>query len=855
MREVSILPEPPVQQRDGRWTVVQRKEAWEALGPRVFDEHLDRLRKVVVEVLRERDPKFDLPPDDRFAASVYGKVLSHSPILRKGMSESLALLGSYPQALTSCSTGKAEITAQLAVREILSNADWVFWASLNDLLPLMAEASPAEFLDVVERTLSRNPCPFDDVFAQEGSGPMGGNYMTGLLWALETLAWDAEYLIRVVVVLGELAARDPGGSWANRPANSLSTILLPWLPQTCAPIPKRLVAVKTLLGEVPDIAWNLLLTLLPNSHQMSSGSRKPEWRIMIAQDWSEKVTHSEYWEQVSAYAELAVDMAIQDSSKLAALIGRLDDLSSPAYDHLLAHLNSNAIVSQPQADRLRLWTALVALVSEHRKFADAKWAMKPEDVDTLEKVSERLAPDDPFVRHQYLFGDRDFDLLGESDDYDGQQKALEERRQKAVSEIFKDGGVEAVLKFAQAVKQPWYVGFAFGTAETSDVEEGILPALLETENQSLERFVGGVVLGRFRSRGWRWVDEVDTSLWLPSQKGQFLAYLPFTPETWAHSTLLLGEDESPYWTKTNANPYAAEEGLELAIDPLVKYGRPHAALRCISRLLHKRRPLNCQQATRVLLSTLESKEDTREIEAHDIVDVIKALQRDPNTSPDELFQVEWAFLPLLDRHRGAAPKLLEQRLADDPAFFCQVIRIVYRSKKEEHPAEEPTEQQKNIATNAYRLFETWKTPPGTQKDGTFMGDTLTEWLNTVRFACTESGHLEIALLKVGQVLIHTPPDPDGLWIHRSAAEALNAKDAKSMRDGYHTALFNARGGHWVDPEGRPEQELALKYRTRAEEVEARGYHRLATTLRDLAVTYEHHAERLRSRGLFDELDS
>lgn len=40
---------------------------------------------------------------------------------------------------------------------------------------------------------------------------MGRNYMTGLLWAMETLAWDAEYLTRVIVILGELAARDPGG--------------------------------------------------------------------------------------------------------------------------------------------------------------------------------------------------------------------------------------------------------------------------------------------------------------------------------------------------------------------------------------------------------------------------------------------------------------------------------------------------------------------------------------------------------------------------------------------------------------------------------------------------------------------
>ena len=37
--------------------------------------------------------------------------------------------------------------------------------------------------------------------------------------------------------------------------------------------------------------------------------------------------------------------------------------------------------------------------------------------------------------------------------------------------------------------------------------------------------------------------------------------------------------------------------------------------------------------------------------------------------------------PLLDHHQGAAPKLLENRVASNPEFFCEVIRLIYRSKK------------------------------------------------------------------------------------------------------------------------------------------------------------------------------
>jgi hypothetical protein len=158
-------------------------EGWYALGPRLFDEHLDRMKNTAVSVLCERAPKFELSPEERYAASIHGKALRRSHVLRKGLAESLALVGNHPKALTSCSFGKADATAVLAVREILAQADWVQWASLNDLLPLLAEAAPREFLKAVENTLNSDPCPFDTVFAQESSGVMGSNYMTGLLWA------------------------------------------------------------------------------------------------------------------------------------------------------------------------------------------------------------------------------------------------------------------------------------------------------------------------------------------------------------------------------------------------------------------------------------------------------------------------------------------------------------------------------------------------------------------------------------------------------------------------------------------------------------------------------------------------
>ncbi len=844
MREILLQPESPLSLNNRIWSVTKRLEMWDALGPRLFDEHLDRFKEIAVSAFKERDPMFELPPDKRYAASIYGKILSHSHALRKGLAETLALLGNHPNALPNCSLNKAETTARLAVRELLSEADWVLWASLNNLLPLLAEAAPQEFMDAVEVALRNNPCLFDELFAQEGDGITGGNYMAGLLWALETLAWDEVYLTRVAVIFGELASIDPGGNSSNRPANSLTTIFLPWLPQTIASVGKRLVAVRTLQKELPEIAWKTLLSLLPNKYQVSTGSRKPIWRESIPKRWSKEVTNQEYWEQVSSYADMAVEMAKSNIAKLSELISHLHNLPQPAFEKLLTHLESDEITIISEEERLPLWMKLSKLISKHRKFAGAKWALEPDLIEEVDRVVERLAPQNPMNRHSRLFGERDFELYEDKGNWKEQYKKLEQRRQDALHEIIASHGLEAVTEFAQSVDSPWQVGLSLGSIAEKSADSIILPELLGTKTDKLAQFVSGFVWGRYLRLGWNWVDQVDISGWTPEQIGQFLAYLPFISETWKKSQTLLGQNETAYWKKVSVNPYQTEDDLDPAIDKLLEHGRPNDAIRCIAKMLHDKQPIDNSKAVKVLLAAVSIEESGHAMDVYDIIEIIKALQDDPNTNPDELFQVEWVYLPLLNQYNDASPKLLEQRLSSDPEFFCEIIRTVFRSKNAEIPDEEPTELQKNIAMNAYRLLREWKIPPGCQTDGSFDSDVYNDWLNEVKASCEESGRLEIALSQIGSVLIHTPPDPDGLWIHHSVAEALNSKNTEEMRNGFSLEIFNSRGVYCVDPTGKPEKELAAKYRQQAEEVEAHGYHRLAATLRVLAGSYDWEAERI-----------
>ncbi|MDO9141284.1 MAG: hypothetical protein Q7U38_13290, partial [Methylobacter sp.] len=455
IREILQLPESPVVLKYGEWRSIKRKELWQALGTRFFDDHLDNFKQCAVAVLTERDPKFDLPVNERYAASIYGKELAYSPSIRGGMAEGLALLGCLPEALTHCSQNKPETIAVLAVREIFSAADWVLWGSVNSLLPVLAEAAPKEFLNAVDHALQQSPCPFDELFSQEGDGMTGDNYLTGLLWALENLAWDEQFLIQGSVILSELATHDPGGRSTNRPENSLKTIFLPWLPQTTASVDKRKVALRTLQKEAPEVAWKLMLGLLPNQGQISMGTHKPAWRSFIPDDWEKGVSQQEYWDQVSFCAELAVSMAGHDIGKLNDLVAHLGNLPQPSFDKLLEELASEAVCGKPEDERLALWNKLTEFVSKHKRYSNAEWALNSDLILKIEAVTAKLAPQNQFNLHRRLFSGRDHDLYEERD-------KLEDRRKQAIMDILADDGMEAVIRFAESVDAPYQVGLSLG---------------------------------------------------------------------------------------------------------------------------------------------------------------------------------------------------------------------------------------------------------------------------------------------------------------------------------------------------------------------------------------------------------
>lgn len=846
LREVLAFSNSPLNYNNGVWSFKDRLVLWQALAPRLFDDHLDRFKESAIKVLGEVDPQFELEPEDRYAAAIHDKVLQHSKTLRKGLADGLAMLGSYPDAIVNCSLDKGDSVAVLTVREVLSEANWMLWGSIKDIQPLLAEAAPGEFLTAVESAINHDESPFDKLFSQEGRGVAGTNYITGLLWALEGLAWHSDYLTRVVVLLGELETHDPGGNYSNRPVNSLIDIFLPWLPHTTAPFEKRKVAMEALIRELPETAWKVLIQLLPKQSGVTSGTHKPQWRKFIPDDWKKEVTNKDYWMQVECYSDFFLNLAGKDNSRLSEFVQQIDHLPITTFDKAIKLLEHASSGDTDSNEIYQLWNALTGVVTKHKKFSDAKWALPAAEIQQLENLSEKLQPKKPERLYQRLFSQNDSGLYEKTGDWETQRKNLEKRRNSAVHEIFKLSGYGGVSGFAIIVDAPYKVGFAFGATVGDDEEPSEVKELLCVQDNKLQQFISAYIDNLYQSHGDKWLEQLNVTEWDKSTIAKLLTSLPFQMGTWQLVENLLGkEDESLYWKVVNVMPYFDKSNMYYAIDKLLAHERSLSAVECLDSLLQDKEDLEIRCAVKVLLETGSTSEPSRSMDSYSITEIIKHLQGRDEISDDDIFQIEWAYLPLLRRGYGneVSPKFLEYRLASDPDFFCEVIRLIFRSEYQEEPAD-VSEQDKNIALNAYWLLHDWRRPPGLLNEGEFSGKNFTEWLDRVIELCDKSGHLDVALSQIGNVLLHVPVDENGLWIHTSVAEALNRRNLDRLRVGYSNGVYNSRGVHWVDPTGKPEKDLADKYRQYAEGIDTKGFQRFATTLRGIAESYDREAERV-----------
>ena len=838
-------PDSPVRWINGTWEFVSPLDAWAFLQTSVTSAHLDRFETVACDVLAVDDPRLELPLHERWLANVRGKNLAHSWHLREGLTRTLALLGTTGDGENLADTVTLASRVNRVVSKILPPASsWKRWASIGSLLPLLAEAAPDVFLDSVEAGI-RGECELAKLFTEEGEPMTGGSEHTGLLWALERLAWSAEYLPRTSLVLAKLAEKDPGGKLANRPKASLRDIFFSWMPHTAATLNERLSILALIKTKHPGVAWELLLSLLPNSTHSIMQHEPPQWRFW-AEQWQRDVSDHEYALMISGTVQLLLDLLSVRPDNCLALLPHLNRLSEVDQAKIIDVLER--LPTESNADiRRQLWVEVGEFTHRQRSFPDAQWALKGEPLRRLESIGESLRPHDSVQLALPLFKKGADRISGRRMTWQEQATLQAELRREAVQNVLTEKGIEAVVRMAETAELPWALGQAVFEASGEKYEDVIVPSLLGHSNRLVDEFAKTYV--RFRlneDRGNEWAHHQPIASWQPKQAAQFISQMQFDVRTWEFAAGFGGVIEKQYWEITDAyGTNLSSKELEVASKKLISIGRVRSSIYLIAISGDRSDfpasvQLDLLEAALAVTFTLENE---KPIGSHDIHTVLERVQKDATVDHEKLARVEWLLIPLLDG--PVFPTTLHRVLSESPTFFIEVLSAAYRPRNRDPSSssnEDNAPAKKQQAERAWRLFREWKRPPGTRNDGTIDAEVLRAWVTEMRAKAAEGDRIEVADITLGEVFAWAPMDLDGRWPCAAVREIIEVIDAPEIGRGFTTGIVNKRGSYMksLHEGGNQERELAAKYKTFSEKCRTQSP-KTAKALFDVAHQYEQQA--------------
>jgi hypothetical protein len=773
---------------------------------------------------------------------VYGKTPIYSGDLRRGVAEMLALFGAKGLDVSVGAVG-IETWLRGVLRRLFARANddltGQLWASLTDVLPMLAEAAPDVFLQALGVGLEGDMPLLRMMFADnEEANPLSiSSPHTGLLWALETVAWSSEHFGQVVEQLARLAEVDPGGRLSNRPAESLASIFRPWLPQTSATPASRLAVLDAMRDRHNTVAWPLMLSMLPEHHAVGSYSPKPKFRAWASD--AEVTSRADAWAMFLAVAERLIEEARTDPARWAELVGRFDDLPEPTFAPAMAALRSAAAES-PDV-RASAWEPLRDLVARHRRFAHADWALDRDRVDELDVLQEELAPTDAVERARWLFDDHVPDLPEGGRDIDGGQilEAVELRRVEAVTELHNFSGPQAVVQLAGTAKYPWFVGDAAARAGLDDVGD-VLYASLDAQDEPVTAARAWVAYNA-RTRGWPWVEEqIERLKGRPVAQARVLLEAPDVDRAWELARRDPAVDTA-YWSEFlpygRGPAFAFAEG---AARELLAHDRPRAALMLLNLYVGSveiNADLVVEALERFVATPLDHPDQFR-VDSHELERLLE-FARGGDVDDERLMLLEWRLLPALGFDVNSP--VLERRLARDQEFFVEVLSLCFRPSTDEPDAAIPA----HVATNAYRLLDEWSVVPGSDGPKELIApDRLNAWVDAAIALLAAADREAIGLELIGRILAKASGDPDETWPTRPVRDLIERLHRTELDRGFEIEVLNSRGvtSRGLTDGGEQERLLARRYTTLAERV-ADGWPRTSAILRSLAGTYEEDARR------------
>lgn len=794
----------PIIQIGNTWRLTSPLDIWTNLSSLLQEKDFKLIEECFMEAFQNGNPLVPSYPDHPDPLMSVNKETIFSNWSREGLLQSLILIGTYGETLGMKVGIPAQDWVDNIIDQLLSNAESDLWNSLNHEMPLIAEASPESFVSSVLTSLAQDKKPVMNMFAEEKGFISPSSNHTGLLWALESLAWIPEYLPEASLILAKLAALDPGGKISNRPINSLIEIFKPWHFQTLASLDERKQALENIIKNEKDIGWTLFRQLLPKHSDVAHPTHKMRWRMFDI-----NTNFTRYNSEVYEIHTFIVDQLITNfdfsEGKFAELIDDSDSAQlHPDYRNKIIDFLSSEY-DKIQQETYVAWEEIRKILYFRNSHPGEEWT--PDKLKSYEILYDKLTPSDTILKNKWLFDDQWPEVPeGFNDDtpaplFTSRQKQLDDARLKAIKEIKSEYSFQKIIELSKEVKYPWTLGESLARIVNTPNDLYKIALKLLQDNQLNKFFVYSFFYDKVKVLGLDWAIDLykifhDKNL---SNKSLALIFLPLNQgkDLWQFIDSTDQDIIDEYWStvQPNFSHLGSVEKIQ-GINYLIKYKRYFTAIHEASYFPDD---LPSDLIITILNSAATDKETIEEIRfrEYEIGKLFETLDARSDVDRNDLIQLEWFYLLILDSSgTRRKTKVLHDELANNAEFFVQILKYAYMPNNKDLIAKEiegvPEETISNRAHQAFKLLYSWKKVPGVTPNSSIDQQNLNQWVNSVREYAKAADRLEIADNQIGKILAEYPENI-GNWPPREIADVIEKINTQEIKSGFSTALFNKRG--------------------------------------------------------------
>jgi hypothetical protein len=667
----------------------------------------------------------------------------------------------------------------------------------------------------------------------------------GLLWALETLGWDSALMPRAAISLARLAARDPGGKLANRPAASLANLLHVLKPQSTGTVRQRLHTLETILQIEPEVGWRLALGMLESLRTaFLAPARRPRYLSWVLPPEDAKPTASEMYEHIEGAVDLLIKHAGNDGERWTAILDLVfhlpDDLAMRVLNFLL---DSRTRIADPDG---RIWTTLREMLHlQHLPAPDAIPAALGARIETLYQA---FTPEGFVARASWLFQFAPNLPERIEGGWEEEEAHLQSRRLFVVEELWKrEDRWELLTELTTTVEAPEHLGSTLGiSAIAGNVEHGLLES---SSDGPWAPLLPSFFATRLAVKGFSWLEDVLRSLLAQDRVADAARItIILTPKAQLWDFLdSVGEPlRSEYWRKMGGlygeHPRAE---WERAIASLLAVGRVAAAVKTASSA-------KAMVSTSVMMDVLDRLREAmlsedkagsvrRDVASHHLERLFESLDQDPHIDMNRVARIELFFLPWIEQSARSWKRMFVA-IQESADLFVTLVSAVYRAEGEPAAEGAALEERQKRAQKAYALLAAWKGCPGDGLPDDAREARLLAWARRALDQTAASGRGAVGAIEIAKVLARAPMATDSMWPCHAARVLLQSGIYEPLADALYVAKRNLRGmvTQTIELGGAQERALGETFRTSAERLRLE-WPRTAAVLVNLAQAYEREA--------------